>query len=117
MLEITGQGNIYLALETTDMRRSINGLSAIVLHEFKLDPLSDAWFVFCSRNRTRLKILRWDKNGWWLYYRVLDREKFQWPKEIGTVKQIDFRSLRWLLDGLDIEQPRAHKPIKVKYLF
>ncbi len=117
MLEITGAGNIYLALGVTDMRKSIPGLSAIVLYEFKLDPLSDAWFVFCNKNRTRLKILRWDKNGWWLYYRVLDRGKFQWPKETGSIRQVDGRSLRWLLDGLDMEQPRAHQPINVKYLF
>lgn len=117
MFEIKGTENIYLALGKTDMRKSINGLSAIVLHEFKLDPLSDAWFVFCSKNRTRIKILRWDRNGWWLYYRVLDRERFQWPNEIGSVKQIDYRALRWLLDGLDIEQSSAHKPIEVKYLF
>ena len=59
--------DVYLACGKTDMRKSINGLSAIVEGSFKLDPFSGALFVFCNRNRDRLKILEWDGDGFWLY--------------------------------------------------
>jgi len=55
------------------MRKSIDSLSALVTHAFDLDPFSDAWFVFCNRGRDKLKILRWDRNGFWLYYRRLEK--------------------------------------------
>lgn len=116
MIEISGTQNIYLAIGITDMRKSISGLSAIVSQKFKLDPFSDSMFVFCSRNRQRIKILRYETNGWWLYYKVLETGRFQWPRDSGELKQINMQSFRWLLDGLDIDQPRAHKPVKAKFI-
>ena len=56
---------VYLCCGPTDMRKSINGLMALVKEVFSLDPFSDALFVFCNRNRDRIKILEWDGDGFW----------------------------------------------------
>lgn len=114
MLSDSGQGKIYLACGVTDLRKSIDGLATLVQAGFDLDPFSDAWFVFCNRDRDKLKLLRWDHNGFWLYYRRLERGRFQWPKTASQATQIiDRRQLSWLLDGLNLEQNRAHKAVEV----
>jgi len=78
MLKLEGK-RVYLACGKTDMRKSINGLSAIVESSFKLDPFDDALFVFCNRNRDRVKILEWDGDGFWLYFKRLEKGHFRWP--------------------------------------
>jgi len=70
---------VFLACGVTDMRKNINGLAAIVEGSFKLDPFNGALFVFCNRNRDRVKILEWDIDGFWLYFKRLERGRFKWP--------------------------------------
>jgi transposase len=70
--------------------------------------------VFCNRQRDKLKILRWDTNGFWLYYRRLERGRFKWPASSGLALTINRRQLQWLLDGLSIDQTQAHKPVYAK---
>lgn len=105
-------GNVYLACGKTDLRKSIDGLAAIVEMSFNLDPFSECLFVFCNANRDKIKILKWDGNGFWLYYKRLEKGKFRYPKNESEVKKISSRELRWLLDGLDVRQPKAHKRIR-----
>ncbi|WP_336775109.1 IS66 family insertion sequence element accessory protein TnpB [Paenibacillus sp. MMO-58] len=70
---------VFLAYGSTDLRKSIDGLAAIVQESFGLDPFSSGLFVFCNRAFNKLKILYWNYNGFWLYYRRLERGRFQWP--------------------------------------
>ena len=114
MLNLESVGQIYLAPGVTDLRKSIDGLSAIVSAVFELDPFSDRWFVFCNRKRDKLKILRWDHNGFWLYYRRLEKGLFKWPTETGPALSITRRQLQWLLDGLTIEQKHAHSRVHAR---
>ena len=65
MLKLDGK-RVYLACGQTDMRKQINGLASIVESSFSLDPFDGALFVFCNRNRDRVKILEWDGDGFWL---------------------------------------------------
>lgn len=62
------------------MRKSIDGLSLLVAEQLDMDPFSKAWFIFCNRGRDKLKILFWDTNGFWLYYRRLEKVTFKWPR-------------------------------------
>jgi transposase len=103
---------IYLACGSTDLRKSIDGLAALVKEGFQLDPFS-ALFVFCNRKRDKLKLLHWDHNGFWLYYRRLERGTFSWPEQ-GSTRKVSFRELRWLLDGLKLEQRQAHPVVTAR---
>jgi transposase len=114
MLNLGLVEQVYLAPGATDLRKSIDGLSAVVSAVFELDPFSDRWFVFCNRQRDKLKILRWDTNGFWLYYRRLEKGRFRWPVQTGAALSITRRQLQWLLDGLTIEQKQAHRPMPAR---
>ena len=76
---MTPHKQVYLVTGHTDMRKSIDGLSLIVSDVLEMDPLSEAWFIFCNRYRDKIKILFWDTNGFWLYYRRLEKGRFKWP--------------------------------------
>lgn len=109
---------VYLAKGHTDLRKSIDGLAILVKEGFNLDPFSPCLFVFCNRNRNKLKILEWDHNGFWLHYRRLERGKFEWPEgdDSDQPLKINHRELRWLLDGLSIKQRYAHPEVTARTL-
>ncbi len=88
---------VYVVTGVTDMRKSINGLSIIVSDTLSLDPLSQAWFVFCNKQRDKLKILFWDTNGFWLYYRRLEQGRFQWPQYDQPLHSCPCKFYAWLL--------------------
>ena len=115
MLTEIDAGRVYLACGNTDLRMSIDGLAVLVKEGFSLDPFSPCLFVFCNRQRDRLKILQWDHNGFWLHYRRLERGKFQWPaEENSSTMKISRRELRWLLDGLALKQRQAHPEVTAR---
>jgi transposase len=106
---------VYLACGSTDLRKSIDGLAAIVSQVFELDLFSHSLFVFCNRDRDKLKILVWDHNGFWLYYRRLERGRFRWPEQpVQKTVTVSRRQLQWLLDGLTLEQQQAHAPVTAR---
>jgi transposase len=114
MLEEAAYGQVYLAAGYTDMRKSIDGLAVLVKERFKLDPFSNCLFVFCNRNRDKLKILHWEHNGFWLFYRRLEEGKFEWPAQGDSMTAISRRELRWLLDGLQLRQKKAHREVTAR---
>lgn len=112
MISETISVRVYLACGSTDLRKSIDGLAVLVKEGFQLDPFSPCLFVFCNRKRDKLKILQWEHNGFWLYYRRLEKGKFQWPeKQDANVTTITKRELRWLLDGLPLNLIKAHPKV------
>ncbi len=115
MLNEIGIEQVYLACGATDLRKSIDGLAVLVKEGFELDPFSTCLFVFCNRKRDKLKILHWEHNGFWLYYRRLEKGTFHWPK-YGTQKvtTITRRQLRWLLDGLPLDLRQAHREVTAR---
>ena len=102
---------VFLAPGFTDMRKSINGLSVLV-DDLDLDPFSGHLFVFCNRRQTILKILYWDRNGFCLWHKRLEKHRFDWPHSIDDIMEIEPRSLGWLLDGLRLDQPTAHSSLE-----
>lgn len=115
MLNEDSVDRVYLACGPTDLRKSIDGLAVLVKEAFELDPFSNCLYVFCNRQRDKLKILQWEHNGFWLHYRRLERGKFRWPMDrTSEVKAVSHRELRWLLDGLSLKQPKAHSEVKAR---
>lgn len=103
---------VYLSLGSTDMRKQINGLSIQVEQTMELDPFSGSVFVFCNRRRTIVKALYWDRNGFCLWQKRLERDRFQWPDTAEEVMIISPWQLRWLLDGLEVFQGHAHRQLQ-----
>lgn len=105
-----GADHIYLALGATDFRKQQNGLTSLVALKFKLNPHSGAnVFLFCNKRHNSLRALRWDGNGFILVTKSLSNEmKFQWSKSQGEVRDIKKHQLEWLLQGLEIDQKKAH---------
>lgn len=118
MLRLTPSCNVYLALGPTDLRNNIDGLSLIVERKFKIDPFSKSLFVFCNRKRDKLKILFWDKNGFWLYYRRLEKGVFKWPSktDVNKTLAVSEQQLSWILDGLSLVEPAAHPEVTARKL-
>ena len=103
MLNMAGK-RVFLACGQTDMRKQINGLSAIVESSFKLDPFDGALFVFCNRSRDRIKILEWDGDGFWLYFKRLEKGRFKWPAEgEEATMTLTGEELSYLLGGTQVE--------------
>lgn len=109
--------HVFLACGFTDMRKSIDGLAAIVQHNFRLDPFSNNLFIFCGRRHDRLKALLWRGDGFLLLYKRLDNGSFRWPQKQEDVISITEQQLRCLLEGLDIYQPNAVKNAFSKHIF
>jgi transposase len=110
MIGIGSHTRVFLAAGATDMRKSIDGLSVLVVDVLQRDPLSSHLFVFCNRLRDKIKILYWHNNGFWLFYRRLERQRFWWPNARESLAiEISERELSWLLEGLDISRVEAHK--------
>ena len=77
----------------------------LVKDSFSLDPFSEALFVFCNRNRDRIKILEWDGDGFWLYFKRLERGHFRWPTKGETATMLlDTRELSYLIEGAKLEK-------------
>ena len=110
--DITVADEIYVICGYTDMRKSIDGLALIVTDLLEMDPLGEAWFIFCNRQRDKLKILFWDTNGFWLYYRRLEKGRFKWPNQANASLSITRRQLDWLLSGLPLQVAQAHQPLE-----
>ena len=110
MLTLSPAVRIYLATGATDLRRSIDGLSALVRDRFTLDPLSGHLFLFRNRRGDRLKILAWDRAGFWIFYKRLEQGTFAWPTEArsGPV-EMHSGDLALLVSGVDMAQTRRRR--------
>ena len=109
--------HIYIACQSTDFRKQIDGLVALVTMQFKLDPFSESCaFIFCNKRKNAIKVLRYDKNGFVLASKkLLEDLKFQWPRTPDEVKEVSSQQIEWLLQGLEIETKKMHHPIEINH--
>ena len=110
MLTDLSRYTIYIKPGRTDMRKQANGLSIIADEEMELDLQSRNIFLFCSRDRKLIKCLYWDRNGFWLMQKRLEKDKYPWPESEEAAKEITYDQLKMLLDGINFF--KAHKTIK-----
>lgn len=116
MLRIREGLKIYLCQAFIDMRRSISGLSTIVLESFKLDPKNGSVYIFYNKAMDKLKILFYDRNGFVLYYKILDKKRFSRVQADGLLySELTAEELDWLLAGLDIECMHHFPEVKYRY--
>ena len=140
---INEYSGIYLACGYTDLRKSVDGLMHIVKQDFEMDPFGNYLFLFCNRNRNRMKGLCWDGNGFWLCYKRLDGmgAKFVWPGLLGraatlgrpaskrslqeasgvcdqpvseTVRDISVSQLELLMHGMSVDPPKGFGEITAR---
>lgn len=117
MISFQSIEKIYMAQGYTDLRKGIDGYALIVQENFHLSPFEDALFIFCNRDRNKLKCLYWDGSGFWLLYKRLEKGHFKWnTKEKGQAMEITHQQMAWLLEGLKIEQKTAFKKAFPKYV-
>lgn len=106
---------IYLHRDVVDFRKAINGLVLIVEQQMELSPFVDALFVFCNKKRDKLKVLYWDKTGFCLWYKRLEKDKFKWPrKNEKSILNLSLEQWRWLLSGYDILKMQGHQALEFK---
>ena len=111
MLKNLSADHIYIVCGHTDMRKSIDGLAAIIQQQFQLDLFSSSAFLFCGRRRDRLKVLLWEEDGFLLLYKRLENGKFTWPRNEQEVRDLTHEQYIWLMQGLSVDQPKAIKKI------
>lgn len=98
---------VYLHREAIDFRLSINGLALLVEQALGLDPFAACIYVFSNRRRNRVKILGWERNGFWLLLKRLEKDRFIWP-QAASVPTLTVEQLHWLLEGIDIAVVQRH---------
>jgi transposase len=109
MLSFTGSLKVFVALEPVDLRKSFNGLEALVSERLGEDLRAGALFVFTNRRHSRLKILYWDGSGLWLLIKRLEQGTFAWPRNVepGVAKmKLTPEALMMLTDGIDLRGAR-----------
>ncbi len=108
--------SVYLCVDPIDFRLQINGLSLCVQETLKLDPLGEQLFVFTNRRRNRVKILYWERNGFVLWQKRLERDRFHWPRGDTSTVSLSGQQLNWLLDGFDLSRWRPHATLDYAFV-
>lgn len=109
--DYNGAERIYVACGYTDLRKGVDGLASLIQQQFELDPFTNTLFLFCGKRRDRLKALLWEGDGFVLLYKRLEEGVYQWPRSESEARQITAQQFRWLMEGLKIDQPKAHRPV------
>jgi len=101
---------VFVKPGITDMRKQVNGLSIIVEEQMKLSAMSGALFLFCNRDRRLVKCIYWERNGFCLWLKRLEKDRFPWPQTEETARELKHEELNMLLSGIDFWN--AHKELK-----
>ena len=110
MIRPANEVTVYLYTESVDMRKSIDGLALLVEQSMDLSPMMSALFVFCNRSRDKIKILCWERNGFIVWYKRLEKQRFRWSPS-GLPSTITGQELNYLLDGFDIFNQSPHQTL------
>ena len=103
---------IYLRPGYTDLRKAVNGLAVIIEQEMSGEPFSGNVYLFCNRERRLLKAVYWERNGFWLSQKRLEKDRYPWPDTSEAARELGSTELSMLLSGIDFF--KAHKPLYYK---
>ena len=104
-----GQVRIWFYTQPTDMRRSYDGLSALVKGKLAEDPLSGQLFVFINRKRTQMKILYFDRSGYCIWSKRLEQGRFHWPSHTDEKQRLSWTDLKLIVEGIDTRSIKQFK--------
>lgn len=107
MFRFEAQLSVFLHRDAVDCRKNINGLAALVEQSLRLDPLARAVYAFTNRRRDRVRLLLWERNGFWLMTKRLEEDRFKWPTGQGVLR-LTSEQLHWLLAGIDLNAMQPH---------
>lgn len=100
---------VHLCRQAVDFRKQMRGLSVLVQEELELDPFSQHLFAFCNRRRDHVRLLYWERNGFAMWQKKLEEDRFPWPRKLDEdVVELSGRELNWLLDGMDVFAMKPH---------
>lgn len=103
---------VWLTRDPVDFRKGINGLSVLVEEQLMRDPFCGQLFVFVNKARDKIKIHYWERAGFCMWQKRLEKERFKWPEHLdGDVMTLDGQQLNWLLDGYDLAAMRPHRSL------
>jgi len=100
---------VFIRPGYTDLRKALNGLTIIIEQEMTGEVFSGNLYIFCNRERKLIKAIWWDKTGFWLNQKRLEKDKYPWPETKEAVLELSAENLTMLLSGIDIF--KAHKPV------
>ena len=112
LADISGVDAIYIVTGYTDMRKSIDGLCAIIQDQLPQTENTNALYLFCGRRTDRIKGLVWEGDGWLLLYKRLSESRFQRPRNPEEVRQLTQQQFRWLMEGLTITPKKSVRPVE-----
>lgn len=108
-----GIERVYLHRAPVDMRKQIDGLAMLSKEVIQQDPTCGALFGFINARRNKLKLLVWERNGFIVWYKRLEKDKFHWPRRSEeTVVTLTGEQLNWLLDGYDVWRMKPHEVLR-----
>jgi transposase len=108
---------VYIYQQPVDFRKAHRGLAALIECELGHDAFAGHLYAFTNKRRNKIKCLFWEDNGFVLYYKSLEEEKFKWPKSAEEVTTLTGEQINWLLDGYDISAMKAHKKLQYDSVF
>lgn len=117
MFDIARAEHVYIAIGYTNLRMGIDGLAGMVANTFHADPQTKSLFLFCGKRKDRIKGLFWDGDGYILLYKRLETGRYQWPGTESELKELTAQQFRWLMEGLNINEKKAIRPVPRKYTY
>lgn len=111
MFSLNERNRYFLYRSATDMRKGFDGLSGVVRNSLGMDPLSGDVFIFLNRRRTHMKLLVWEESGFVVYYKRLERGRFEYPHIDGSGRSIvlSWRQLMLIIEGIELKSVRQRK--------
>jgi transposase len=106
---------ILLFTQPIRMSLSFDGLISLVLQEYGLDPRQPCLFVFGNKGRDKVKVLYFDRSGFAIWYKRLEKEKFFWLESREGYVTLEHRQFQWLLEGIDLSAVKTHAPCDFRY--
>lgn len=118
MISLANDVKVLVCLHPIDMRKGVNSITLLVIETLKQDPQSQQLFLFHNKSRDTIKAILWDKTGFILIYKKLEKGKFIFPQDIhNDYVEIESELLKWLLQGFDFYRLKYHPDLKITQYF